>query len=87
MRFIQRAKDLGFSLHEIAELLPLNGNPDADCEAIRQKAAAKIVAVETRIERLRRMQAALEQLMAQCPGEGSTEACPILAALNDDAEG
>ncbi|MDZ7736726.1 MAG: hypothetical protein U5P41_11980 [Gammaproteobacteria bacterium] len=46
----------------------------------------KIVAVETRIERLQRMQVALEQLMAQCPGEGSTEACPILAALNDDAE-
>jgi len=87
LRFIQRAKDLGFSLQEITELLALNEDPAAGCDQIRNKAAAKVEAVDTRIERLRRMRAALLQLMEQCPGEGSSLNCPILTALNDDAEG
>lgn len=86
LRFIRRAKDLGFSLQEIAGLLALNGDPAADCEQIRKTAAAKIATVDTRIERLRRMRAALLQLMEQCPGEGTSLNCPILSALNDDAE-
>lgn len=87
LRFIQRAKDLGFSLQEIAGLLALNGDPAADCEQIRKTAAAKIATVDTRIERLRRMRTALLQLMEQCPGEGTSLNCPILSALNDNAEG
>lgn len=87
LRFIQRAKVLGFSLQEIAELLSLSRNPEAGCEEVRQRAAAKMVAVETRIERLQRIRSALGQLMAQCPGEGSTQDCPLLNALNDDAKG
>lgn len=86
LRFIQRAKELGFSLEEIAELLSLSQDPASDCNDIRRRAAAKLAAVETRIERLQRIHTALRQLLTQCPEDGSTAECPILIALNDDAQ-
>src|ERR1700738_3595298 len=42
IRFIRRAKELGFSLKEIKELLQLKRNSSSTCEDIREKAEAKI---------------------------------------------
>src|SRR5260370_39060786 len=52
IRFIRRAKELGFSLKEIKELLQLKGNSSSTCEDIREKAEAKIANVEATIKRL-----------------------------------
>lgn len=86
LMFIRRAKALGFSLEEIIELLSLNQDPAIYCQDVRDRAAMKMADIEHRIEQLQRIHAALNELVQQCPGEGDTNTCPILSALNDDAE-
>lgn len=84
--FIQRAKSLGFSLEEIAELLSLNQDPATCCQDVRDKAAAKMTDIEYKLEQLQRIHAALDELVRQCAGDGPSSTCPILTALNDDAD-
>lgn len=79
--FIRRAKDLGFSLKEIAELLSLRVDPDSTCADVKARAAAKIAAIEEKIAELRRMKKALGVLHDACSGVGPTSQCPILDAL------
>ncbi len=83
IRFIRRAKELGFSLKEIKELLALRIDPEASCEDIRQRAEAKIADIEEKVRTLRRMKKALVKLTAACNGRAPVSECPILEALED----
>lgn len=87
LRFIKRAKELGFSLKEIRELLSLRTDPAADCSAVRAQASAKREIVKRKIEQLRRIDDALSALVAACPGRGALEGCTILNALSDSSDG
>jgi Hg(II)-responsive transcriptional regulator len=80
-RFIRQAKNLGFSLQEIRELLSLRVEPEASCAEVRLRAEAKIGEIHKRVRGLQRMSAALRRLTEACAGRGSTSACPILEAL------
>ena len=82
LRFIRQAKELGFSLREIKELLSLRMQPDTTCADIRKRARHKIAAVDRKIEDLQRIRIALAQLASACKGEGPTSECPILEALD-----
>lgn len=82
VQFIRHAKDLGFSLKEIKELLSLRASPRAKCTDVRAKATAKIADIESRIASLKAMKKALAMLIAQCSGDEPATACPILEALN-----
>jgi len=82
LKFIRRAKDLGFSLREIQELLELRVHPDTSCEDVRKRAEAKIASVEAKIKELQRVKRALETLAASCYGKGPEGECPILEALD-----
>ena len=84
LRFIRRAKDLGFSLDEIRELLALSIDRERGVKGVKQRAQARLDAVERRIGELKRMQKGLKQLIAACPGHGALEQCPILRALSAD---
>ena len=79
--FIRRAKELGFSLAEIRELLSLQQSPETTCSEVRQRAAAKIADIEARIRDLERMRAALGALVKACSGRGPASLCPIMEAL------
>lgn len=81
LRFIKRAQELGFSLKEISELLSLRVDPDMTCGEVKQRAEAKMAAIDAKLRDLQRMQAALAQLVAACSGSGPTSHCPILDAL------
>lgn len=80
--FIKRAKELGFSLKEIAELLALRVDPDTSAGAIKQRVEEKIRDVEGKIRSLRRIKKALVELDGSCCGCGPTSECPILDALD-----
>lgn len=81
LRFIRQAKELGFTLAEIRELLALKVAPGKSCADVRARAQAKIADVEQRIAQLDRMKRALVKLAAACSGRGPTSECPILEAL------
>lgn len=81
IRFIKRAKELGFSLKEIKELLYLRVDTSTSCGAVKRRAEAKISDIERKVQDLQRMKRALVKLAAACSGRGPISECPILDAL------
>lgn len=86
VHFIQRAKQLGFSLREIRELLVLSTDPETTCAQVRERADSKIADIDARIQDLRAMRSALVGLASNCAAEGPASECPILAALEEQGE-
>jgi MerR family mercuric resistance operon transcriptional regulator len=84
LRFIRRAKQLGFSLKEIGELIALRFEPETTCAEVKRKAQTKLADIESKISDLRRMQNTLRKLATTCRGYGPINACPILEALNTE---
>ncbi len=83
LRFIRRAKQLGFNLEDIRNLLALT-DVDGPSAEVKQLTELKLRLVEDRIKDLRRMQKALQALNDSCDGSGPTHQCPIIDALNED---
>lgn len=81
LRFVLRAKILGFSLAEIRELLELSDEHEGDVANLKAAARAKLAEIEERMEQLGRIRDALRAMVDACPGEGSVSQCPIRAAL------
>jgi MerR family copper efflux transcriptional regulator len=84
LRFIQRAKALGFSLRDIRELLSLRVDPTRHSGDVKARAQAKIVDIEEKIRALMRIKETLARLSAVCDGCAPVQACPILKALEAD---
>jgi MerR family mercuric resistance operon transcriptional regulator len=82
LRFIQRAKELGFTLHEIRELLSLRVDPGMSCQDVRAKAQLKIAGIESRIKTLVKMKKALARLSRACSENGRRSDCPLLDVLD-----
>jgi MerR family mercuric resistance operon transcriptional regulator len=87
LRFIKRAKDLGFSLREIKELLSLRVEPTTTCSDIQKRAEAKIADIEGKIRSLKRMKEVLTRLTATYGGVGPVSECPIVEALEREERG
>ena len=83
LRFIKHAKELGFSLEEIQELLGLRVRHGAACDAVERKTRQKIEVVQHRIRNLQRMKRTLERLATACTARRPTDDCPILEVLED----
>jgi len=82
LRFIRRAKALGFSLEDIRTLLTLS--EEHSVARVKQTAQAKLVDIEARINELERIRTGLRTLITACPGHGRAELCPILNALTQE---
>ncbi|MCH7859905.1 MAG: heavy metal-responsive transcriptional regulator, partial [Candidatus Marinimicrobia bacterium] len=84
LQFIKRAKDLGFTLQEVQELLNLRVDPDTPCAMVKRRADLKIIDIEAKLQSLKRIKKALNKLAATCSGRGPVGDCPILEALGGD---
>ena len=84
IRFIRRAKDLGFTLKEIGELLSLRVKASTTCADVRAMAGAKIRDIERRIAEFSRIRDVLLRLARTCRGKGPTSECPILDMLDEE---
>lgn len=84
LRFIRRAKELGFTLKEIKELLALRLNSGTTCADIRHRTEVKIGDINEKIRTLERMKKALKKLTLACSGRGPVSECPILEAMEDE---
>ena len=83
IRFIRRAKDLGFTLDEVEVLLGLHdrGGPKAEVKALTTR---KLEQIDAKIDHLRRMRAVLAGLNDRCSGTGDVSGCPIIESLSHD---
>jgi len=81
LRFIRRAKELGFTLKEIKGLLALRLDASATRAEVRQQAKTKVADIEARIADLQRVRDVLLKLIKKCHGDGAATGCPILEAL------
>jgi MerR family transcriptional regulator, gold-responsive activator of gol and ges genes len=84
--FIRRARDLGFSVAEIGELLSLCSDRARQSADAKRLAQARIVELEKRIESRREMAETLQELVSYCAGDERPN-CPILAKLEHPEEG
>ena len=85
LSFIRHAKELGFTLKEIRELLSLRVDRKANCSVIEKRAQAKITDIEQRIRSLQRMRRALRKLVEACDGRKPNSECPILESLDQSS--
>ncbi|AVP56541.1 Cu(I)-responsive transcriptional regulator [Pulveribacter suum] len=80
LRFIRRARDLGFSMEEIAQLLGLWQDQARASAQVKQIAQRHIDSLAERIAAMQAMQRSLQQLVGCCHGDARPE-CPILDDL------
>jgi Cu(I)-responsive transcriptional regulator len=80
LRFIRRARDLGFSIEEISALLGLWRNQRRTSAAVKKLALQHIAELDRKIEELQSMRATIAKLVEHCHGDDRPD-CPILDDL------
>ena len=82
LAFIRHARDLGFSLEAIRDLLSLSDKPDQSCAGADAIAKAQLAEVESRLARLTALKGELERMVVQCAG-GKIADCRVIEVLGD----
>lgn len=80
--FIRHARELGFPLEAVRELLSLTDQPDHDCAAVDDIAARQLAAVKARITRLEALKDELERMLEHS-GAGVVSSCRVIEVLGD----
>lgn len=86
IRFIQHAKEVGFTLKDIGELLALRQEKGSSCTDIKVRTSQKLEEVDKKILDLIRIRDALRNMIMKCSGQGALSDCPILEELQLDEE-
>ena len=82
--FIQNAKEVGFTLKDIGELLSLRLDSGTSCTSIKLLATQKMEEVDQKIHDLERIRDALGQMILKCDSRRDMSDCPILDELEVD---
>lgn len=80
LRFIRRARDLGFSIAQIGELLSLWQDRERHSSEVKRLAEDHLAALDRRIAEMQAMADTLRHLSGACCGDNRPD-CPILADL------
>ncbi|MDZ3836189.1 MAG: helix-turn-helix domain-containing protein [Rhodospirillales bacterium] len=80
LRFILRARELGFTIEEIRGLLGLVDGGTQTCAEVKERTVQHLEDVRAKIADLRRIERVLATTAASCSGEDVPE-CPVLEAL------
>ena len=81
LSFIRRARDLGFSIEDIRELLKLAAHGEKPCEEVDQLVARHLETTERKIEALTRLRRELLDTLNSCHG-GRIAECRVIHALS-----
>lgn len=84
LRFIKNAQALGFTLHEVTELLNLRVSSIARCGDVRRRAQAKLRQVDDKIRALQALARPLRALIQHCRAGQPTDQCPILNNFEEE---
>lgn len=82
IEFITHAKEVGFTLDEIHQLLLLKDDSAGSCAEVKAYGRQKIEEINRKLVVLARMKTSLTDLVNKCSGEGPSSECPILGGLN-----
>jgi MerR family copper efflux transcriptional regulator len=85
LRFIERARALGFDLHEIRELLSVSDGVLREMTPLRASIERQVENIELRIVALMRVRQALLQTQERLDRHSPYSHCPIVAALQDES--
>jgi DNA-binding transcriptional MerR regulator len=80
LSFIRRARDLGFSIEAVRNLLTLSDDPSQSCEAIDGIARVHLDEVERKISDLVALRSELDRMVGACRN-GTVWDCKIIEAL------
>ncbi|MDQ6829693.1 MAG: MerR family DNA-binding protein [Gemmatimonadota bacterium] len=81
--FVRRARDLGFSLEEVRELLALAaGDPNRPCGDVNRIAHGHLAQVEVKLAQLRALSRELNRLIEACDRDVTLADCSLLSALS-----
>ncbi|HKL45009.1 MAG TPA: helix-turn-helix domain-containing protein [Roseovarius sp.] len=84
LAFIRHARQLGFTLEAIRELLDLSDNPDHSCADVDRIAHRQLKEVEVRITRLEVLRKELKRMLGECSRDTVAD-CRVLEVLRDHA--
>lgn len=82
LAFIRHARELGFPLEDVREMLAMSDQPGASCSAVDSVARRHLGQVRGRIERLKGLESELERMIEHCRG-GKVAECRIIEVLSD----
>jgi DNA-binding transcriptional MerR regulator len=82
LRFIRHARELGFGIDEIRELLRLSAHPDLSCAEVDTIGRTHLDQVESRISQLQSLRRELKQMITAC-SQGRVGQCRIMGTLNN----
>ena len=82
LKFIRHARELGFGIEEIRELLQLSDNPGTSCAAADAIARSHLEQVEIRLTKLRALRKELMRMVEEC-GHGHVSQCRVIEVLSD----
>lgn len=85
LAFVRHARDLGFPLEAIRDLLSLSDHPDASCAGADAIARAQLAAVRSRIARLRALEDELTRMIGAC-AQGTVATCRVIEVLGDHGQ-
>lgn len=83
IRFIKRAQELGFSLHEAKELLSLRQAPKRANRKVSRLVQSKIDEIDHKVQDLQAMRQALDELLCACRENAAARSCPIIQSLSE----
>ena len=82
LSFIRHARDLGFPLEAIRDLLGLTDQPDQPCTAVDAIARAQLATIRSRIARLQALEDELVRMIGHC-AHGRIAECRVIEVLGD----
>ncbi|MCR9080211.1 MAG: helix-turn-helix domain-containing protein [Hyphomonadaceae bacterium] len=85
LSFIRHARDLGFPMNAVRELMKLQTEPGSDCSAVDVIAREHLNDVRKRLSQLEALESELKRMISSCEG-GEVGECRVMAALNDHSD-
>jgi len=83
LRFLQRARGLGFSVEECRQLLSLYDDKHRESADVKALASAKLAEIDRKLAELTALRAMLGHLLSHCHGDARPD-CPIMDGLSGD---
>jgi MerR family transcriptional regulator, mercuric resistance operon regulatory protein len=81
LRFVRRARELGFGIDDIRAFLALAGQGGGSCGEVRDIAAQHLADIRAKLEDLRKLERILTSTVAECDSHCETTSAPVCPVI------